>query len=64
EKGNFWADPDVDHAAELMRRVHAEPDLCKEIGDQAAQTIREQLSPEAVGRLIKERLNNTGNSHN
>jgi len=64
EKGNFWADPDLDHAAEMMRLVCFQPDLGKERGEQAAKTIRRELSPEAVGRIIKERLNTIGNFHN
>jgi glycosyltransferase involved in cell wall biosynthesis len=63
EKGNFWADPDLDHAADLMRRVCADPDLGREIGNNAAQSVRQDLSPEAVGRLIKRRINDTRNVH-
>jgi glycosyltransferase involved in cell wall biosynthesis len=51
-----WADPDLDHAAELMRRVF---DDRKEALARAAagrQTVLEQLSTERVGEIARSRL--------
>jgi glycosyltransferase involved in cell wall biosynthesis len=56
EKHEVWAEPDLDHAAELMRRVASDPELCKRVGSQAAEHVRTHLSPEAVGALIRSRL--------
>jgi glycosyltransferase involved in cell wall biosynthesis len=51
-----WADPDLDHAAELMRRVWQRPDEARARGVRGRREVRERLSPEAVGRVARERL--------
>ena len=51
-----WADPDTEHAAELMRRVVERPDEARAKGERARADIAAQLSPEAVGNLIRARL--------
>jgi GT2 family glycosyltransferase/glycosyltransferase involved in cell wall biosynthesis len=56
KKGYVWADPDLDHAAELMRFVYENRGLAKEVGRKAQQDIRRALHPQVVGGLIKERL--------
>lgn len=56
KKGNVWADPDHVHASELMRLVYEKRELSSEIGAKAARDIRENLSPEATGKKIRERL--------
>jgi len=56
KKGNVWADPDHGHAVELMRLVYNDRALGAKIGKQAAVDIRTNLSPEATGRKISERL--------
>lgn len=55
-RGQWWADPDVDAAAAAMVRVANEPEFAGGIGAQAARDIRENLSPQAVGAIIKARL--------
>ena len=46
--GQVWAEPDLDHAAELMRGVWENPRTIPEIGH--------DFSPEAVGRIYAGRL--------
>jgi glycosyltransferase involved in cell wall biosynthesis len=55
-KGSQWADPDVDHASQLMRFVYEHPDQAAEIGRQARRDIWRQLAPDAVGARIAQRL--------
>jgi glycosyltransferase involved in cell wall biosynthesis len=54
--GQTWADPDVDHAASLMQQVAADQELRARISLAAMKTIRDEFSPETVGRRIRARL--------
>ncbi|MEK6277267.1 MAG: glycosyltransferase [Actinomycetota bacterium] len=51
-----WAEPDLDHAAELMRRVCENPAEAAERGHRAAADIRRTHSHEAAGRAMERRL--------
>ena len=51
-----WAEPDLDHAAELIRRVVERPEEAAARGERARRDIAAQLAPEAIGRIIRERL--------
>lgn len=51
-----WAEPDIEQAARWMRRIAEEPGLGESIGRSARATVESGYSPEAVGRLIRERL--------
>jgi len=55
-RGEVWADPDVDHAAELMRRVVESPADAARVAARARADIERTLSPQAVGALIRDRL--------
>jgi glycosyltransferase involved in cell wall biosynthesis len=59
-KGSVWADPDVEHAAELMRAVYDDPPRARRIGERARADVTAYLSPEAVGARIVERLSLIG----
>jgi glycosyltransferase involved in cell wall biosynthesis len=54
--GGTWAEPDVDHAAALMRRVFEHPEEARERGARAAEHIALQHSPSAAGESMLERL--------
>jgi glycosyltransferase involved in cell wall biosynthesis len=54
--GQTWADPDIEHAASLLRQVMDNEPLRAKISQQAMRTIREEFSPESVGRRIRARL--------
>ncbi|MEA2209294.1 MAG: hypothetical protein QOF54_1771, partial [Solirubrobacteraceae bacterium] len=51
-----WAEPSIEHAAALMRRVFEHPDEAAEKGAQAAADAARLLSPEAAGRRMRARL--------
>jgi glycosyltransferase involved in cell wall biosynthesis/cellulose synthase/poly-beta-1,6-N-acetylglucosamine synthase-like glycosyltransferase len=56
EPHQFWADPDLDQASFWMRRLVEDPEFAKKTGLLGQETIRQQFSPEAVGRIIHDRL--------
>jgi Glycosyl transferases group 1 len=51
-----WADPSVEHAAELMREVQEHPEEAARRGERAAADIARVLSPEATGAAMRRRL--------
>jgi glycosyltransferase involved in cell wall biosynthesis len=61
--GLNWAEADVDHAADCIARLIESPELRQRIGRQASHDIRRQLSPQAVGALVQERLSLLGFWH-
>ena len=52
----FWAEPDLEQAAFWMRRLANDPDLAGRIGKLGQETIQNDFSPVAVGKLIRGRL--------
>jgi glycosyltransferase involved in cell wall biosynthesis len=52
----LWADPDLKQAAFWMKQLVKDPELVKRMGKLAKKTIRQEFSPEAVGKLIHGRL--------
>lgn len=52
----LWADPDLEQAAFWMKQLVKDPELGKKMGKLAKGTIRNEFSPEAVGKLIHGRL--------
>lgn len=56
EAGTEWAEPDLDHAAELMRSVWKDPQSARALGERAREDIASRHSPERVGRMMLERL--------
>ena len=56
EKGNVWADPDILHAAELMRCVYENRESAQEMGARASEDIKNLLDPVALGKRIKGRI--------
>ncbi len=55
-----WAEPSVEHAAELMRRVWEQPAEAAERGTQASIDIARELSPAVTGAKMRERLEHVG----
>jgi glycosyltransferase involved in cell wall biosynthesis len=51
-----WAEPSVEHAAQLMRSVVEEPEEAARRGARAARDIARELSPEATGAAMRARL--------
>jgi hypothetical protein len=54
--GVEWADPDLDHAAELMRRVFEHRDEAAAVGERARAAILERHSVDRTAEFIRERL--------
>ncbi|MDB6115060.1 MAG: hypothetical protein JWQ62_2005 [Lacunisphaera sp.] len=55
-KGQTWAAPDIDHAAEWMQRLAGDPALGRKLGAAARATIEEKFSPAAIGARYRRRL--------
>jgi glycosyltransferase involved in cell wall biosynthesis/SAM-dependent methyltransferase len=51
-----WAEPDVGHAARLMRHVFEDQEEAGERGLRAAEDLRRNHSVEAAGRVMAERI--------
>ncbi len=51
-----WAEPDVEHAAKLMREVFADPGAADARARRGQAELRSSHSPEAVGRAMVRRL--------
>jgi glycosyltransferase involved in cell wall biosynthesis len=56
KKGCLWAEPDVDHAAELMRYAYHNRDQAAAIGKQGQREIRQLLHPSVIGSAIRSRV--------
>lgn len=52
----YWANPDIGHAAEYMKRLVSDKDFYQSIALAGQKHILEHYSPEAVGKLIQKRL--------
>ena len=56
EQGTRWAEPDVEHAANLMRWVYENRIEARALGERAAQSIRATLDPTITSAEITARL--------
>jgi GT2 family glycosyltransferase/glycosyltransferase involved in cell wall biosynthesis len=56
-RGATWAEPDIDHGAELMRQLAEDRELAEHLGAQAQRDVTEELSPARIGRLLRARMN-------
>ncbi|HMC90427.1 MAG TPA: glycosyltransferase family 4 protein, partial [Gemmataceae bacterium] len=54
--GAVWADADVEHAAEHMRRLVQDRSLASSLGDRARRDMARVLGPQRVGELMYTRL--------
>ena len=54
--GFHWANPSVDHAAQLMRQVYENQTWARDLGATAAADLNERLSVVASGRRMAARL--------
>ncbi len=55
-KGQTWAEPDTDHAAEWMRRLVADRALAASLGAAARATIERDFAPTVIGARYRRRL--------
>ncbi|MBI3964216.1 MAG: glycosyltransferase, partial [Chloroflexi bacterium] len=56
EAGEVWANPSVEHAAELMRLVFERPDLATALGRAAKRDIETGFGETSIGTLVQQRL--------
>lgn len=58
-----WADPDLDAAAALLRRVRDDPEWAAELGRQARQDVLERHGPAARVPFLRSRLEAARDGH-
>jgi glycosyltransferase involved in cell wall biosynthesis len=51
-----WAEPSVEHAAQLMRRVYENQDWARQLGARAKESAEKNLSLQIAGKKIANRL--------
>ena len=51
-----WAEPDLGHAARLMRQVWENQDEARARGERARRDVKRTLSPEVIGDIARARL--------
>ena len=56
DAGLHWADPSLDEAARMMRRLYEDQSWARELGARALKSARTNLSLEAAGQRIAARL--------
>ncbi|QEC46244.1 glycosyltransferase [Baekduia soli] len=56
-----WAEPDLDHAAHLMREVFENQDEARQRGVRAQRDIQERHAPHVAGEIMLARLQNIHN---
>ena len=56
----FWAEPDLDHAASLLRQVIDSPQLAAEHAARARDYLQSHHSPAAAGKAMASRLRKVG----
>lgn len=56
QRGSVWAEPSISHAAELMALVRRDPERARAVGWRGRETVRQRLSPEAIGARVAEAL--------
>lgn len=52
QRGSVWAEPDVDHAAELMRQVYEDESAARAVGARGAVYVREKLALARIAGLV------------
>ena len=55
--GQVWADPDTDHAAHQMKKLFVDGNHYRKLSSNAANTIKDKFSFEAIGNKMLARLN-------
>ena len=56
DAGQHWAEPDLDHAAQLVKMIFSDRDYSKSVGEHARDSMIKILSPKKVGEMIKKRI--------
>ena len=56
ERGQVWAEPDLDDAAAQMKKITFDTHWAQRIAAAGQATIRNEFSPERIGELYRQRL--------
>ena len=56
QNGQYWAEPNIDHAAHLMKEVYDNRSSSTRTGINGQRDIKEKFSPSVSGSLMKQRL--------
>lgn len=56
----YWADPDISHAAFYMKKLVSDPEYYQQMANEGQKTIQTNFSPKAVGEKARNRLKNIG----
>ena len=56
KKGQVWAEPDLEQAAQAMRELASNKELAERLGRNAKKSIESMFSPAAVGTMMQKRL--------
>ena len=56
QRGSVWAEPDVEQAASLMRRVYENREAARELGARGAAYVRKKLALERIAAIVGEAL--------
>jgi glycosyltransferase involved in cell wall biosynthesis len=51
-----WAEPDVEHAAQLLRAIHRDPESARRRAQRGRADVQALLAPEVVGAQMRRRL--------
>ena len=57
QKGSVWSEPDLEHAAQLMKYVYENQDEVKQIGEKGFEFLKNNYNSEKSGLEIKKRIN-------
>lgn len=60
KKGSHWAEPDIDAAAQWMKKLVEDPEFYRTVAARGKQVIEEEFSPAAVGKQVQRRLAELG----
>jgi len=58
EKGNVWAEPDIEHASSLMKSVFENQKMAEEKGIEASNYIKNKMNYNVMGNEILKRVKN------
>ncbi len=56
KKGNYWAEPDIGHAAAYMRMLFESPVQCEILAGKAQKYIQKYLNMGRVTAIVRQRL--------
>lgn len=52
----MWAEPNINHAAKLMKKIFSDRNLSLRIGEKASEYIKRNYSVSAVAKIISNRV--------